>query len=85
MSQSVPFEENMQFLESKNGIGLKIDLRFIAHIEDPWKSFAAGEIARIRKDSKICSDQEKILREGKDILDGIANIALNIERRKQRK
>ncbi|CAO3642147.1 unnamed protein product [Cunninghamella blakesleeana] len=70
--------DNKQLLyDDANIHGFKVDLRFVFDGDDDEYDLAAGEVAKNNNDDKICKDHGKLLREGKDALDGLIKIFLN--------
>lgn len=54
---------------------MKIDCRFIVDTGDVEVDVRAGEAARsLAPDSKICSDERKLVIEGKDVVDGLLEL-----------
>lgn len=55
---------------------MNIDLRFIINIGSREIDVRAGEVAKGIEDEKVLSDESDLLREGKDVQDGLTIIAL---------
>ncbi|OBZ81426.1 hypothetical protein A0J61_10526 [Choanephora cucurbitarum] len=65
-------EKMLQYDDAKNIKAFKVDIRFIFDLEGKEYDVGAGEVARETADkAKILHDKSKLLREGKDVLDGI--------------
>lgn len=74
ISQHSQEEKMLQYDEKnkKNIKAFKVDIRFIFDLDGKEHDVGAGEVARETADkSKILHDKSKLLREGKDVLDGI--------------
>jgi hypothetical protein len=55
-------------------IGPKIDFRFVLDINDEEVDVGAGKVARASPtNTKIHDDEGKLVKEGKDIVDGLVN------------
>ncbi|KAG1037115.1 hypothetical protein G6F43_012928 [Rhizopus delemar] len=65
-------EKMLQYDDKKNIKAFKVDIRFIFDLDGKEYDVGAGEVARETADeAKILRDKSKLLREGKDVLDGI--------------
>lgn len=62
--------------ESKYVRGFKIDIRFVVDVGEKEVDLAAAEIAKDESKYKTIMDQGKLVREGKDIVDNLVDIAL---------
>ncbi|KAG2235353.1 hypothetical protein INT48_004972, partial [Thamnidium elegans] len=65
-----------QYESSKSVKGFKIDLRFIYDTEEDEYNVGAGEAAKTNDDDKLLHDLGKVIRESKDVLDGLLNIVM---------
>lgn len=66
-----------QYEPSKSVKGFKIDLRFIYDTEEDEYDAGAGEAAKMsNNDDKLLKDLGKVVRESKDVLDGLLNILM---------
>ncbi|KAG1148352.1 hypothetical protein G6F37_005760 [Rhizopus arrhizus] len=65
-----------QYESSKSAKGFKIDLRFIYDTEEDEYDVGAGEAAKTNNDDKLLQDLGKVIRESKDVLDGLLNIVM---------
>ncbi|KAG2232827.1 hypothetical protein INT48_005695 [Thamnidium elegans] len=70
-------EKKLQYTDKKHVKGSKIDIRFIYDHDGKEYDVGAGEVARETADEeKILPDKSKLLRKGKDVLDGILNTVI---------
>lgn len=57
--------------------GFKIDMRFLYDTDEHEYDIGAGEAARAYQEAKLEDDLSKLIRESKDVLDGLMNIVLD--------
>ncbi|CAO3649660.1 unnamed protein product [Cunninghamella blakesleeana] len=78
INQSSSQMKQQQYSDSSR-IGFKIDVRFIYDGEDDEYDIGVGELAIDSKEKKLYHDLGKLLREGKDVLDGMLRLIINEE------
>lgn len=66
-----------EIYSESHSIGFKIDLRFIYDTDEDEYDVGAGEVARDNNDKKLIHDLGKLVREGKDVLDGLLHIVMD--------
>lgn len=64
-------EKKVLYPKTKYIHGFKIDIRLVVDINTEELDLATGECAKHNSDSKSIQDEDKLLREAKDALDGI--------------
>ncbi|KAI9484137.1 MAG: hypothetical protein EXX96DRAFT_166402 [Benjaminiella poitrasii] len=57
--------------------GFKIDMRFLYDTDEQEYDIGAGEAAKAYQEAKLVDDLSKLIRESKDVLDGLMNIVLD--------
>ncbi|KAI7852316.1 hypothetical protein BDC45DRAFT_537539 [Circinella umbellata] len=71
-------EKELQYVNMKNIKAFKIDIQFLYDLNGNEYDVSAGEGAREAIDeAKILHDKSKLLREGKDVLDGILSTVIH--------
>ncbi|KAL9542447.1 hypothetical protein MBANPS3_008605 [Mucor bainieri] len=57
--------------------GFKIDMRFLYDTDEHEYDIGAGEATKAYQEAKLVDDLSKLIRESKDVLDGLMNIVLD--------
>lgn len=77
ISQYSQSEKQLQYVEVKNIKAFKIDIRFLYDFNGNEYDVGAGEVSReVIDEAKVLHDKSMLLREGKDVLDGLLNTVI---------